>query len=61
MQDLTFEEYKRLLSNDVRIELVKTFIEQEDQTAEKDGYKHASLDTSLLRTLLGMKDYERTV
>lgn len=61
MQDLTFTEYRRLLEKDIRLQLLKVFIEQEDKQSEKDGYKHGSLDTSFMRKLLGMEDYERTV
>ena len=55
------DEYKHLIANECKLNLLKVFIEQEDMEAEKDGYKHASLDTSFMRKLLGMEDYERTV
>lgn len=57
--EITKDEYKHLIANECKLNLLKVFIEQEDMEAEKDGYKHASLDTSFLRTILGMDAYER--
>lgn len=61
MVEMTREEYKALLVKEFRLSLLEKFIEQEDKQSEKDGYKHGSLDTSFMRKLLGMEDYERTV
>lgn len=59
MEDITRDDYDALLVKEFRLSLLEKFIEQEDKQAEKDGYKHASLDTSFLRTILGMDAYER--